>query len=78
MRSYSAGFSFLQFELFVNSRLWQKIETRNHIMIRADAVDTPEPLDEPHRIPVQIVNDDFVTILQIQAFGEYVGGYDGE
>lgn len=43
-------------------------------MIAPDAVDSPETLNQAHRIPMEIVVDDLVAILKIQAFRQNVRG----
>ena len=43
-------------------------------MLGTNAVDAPEALDQPHRVPVQVVVDDVVTVLQVEPLGEHVGG----
>ena len=42
---------------------WQKVEAVNHIVFAPDTVNAPEPLDEPHGIPVEVVVNNFVAIL---------------
>jgi hypothetical protein len=41
---------------------------------RADAVDTAEALDDAHRVPVDVVVDEPVAVLQVLAFADAVGG----
>ena len=41
----------------------QKVEAVNHIVFAPDTVNPPEPLDEPHGIPVEVVINNFVAIL---------------
>ena len=40
----------------------------------AHAVDTPEALDEPHRVPVDVVVQHGVAVLQVLPLGDAVGG----
>ena len=40
---------------------------------RADAVDAAEPLDDPHRVPVDVVVDDVVAVLEVLALADAVG-----
>ena len=46
-------------------------------MFGADAVDAAKTLDETHGVPVQVVVDDVVAVLQVEALGEDVGGDQG-
>ncbi len=41
--------------------------------VRTDAVDTAVTLDEPHRVPRQVVVDDVARLLEVHALGEHVG-----
>ena len=45
-----------------------------HVMRLADAVDPPDPLLDPHGIPWQVVVEDDVTELQVDAFSSSVCG----
>src|SRR5206468_4004303 len=40
---------------------------------RADPVNAAEPLDDPHRVPVDVVVDDEVAVLQVLALTDAVG-----
>ena len=42
-------------------------------VLGADAVDPPVPLDEPHRVPRQVVVDDVPGLLEVHALGQHVG-----
>ena len=44
------------------------------IVLGADAVDTAVALDDPHRVPRQVVVDHLPGLLEVHAFGEHVGG----
>ena len=41
--------------------------------LAADTVDAPEPLDDAHRVPMNIVVNQVVAILQSLSFGDTVG-----
>ncbi len=64
----------VQAQVLVQGRLREEVVGVDVIVLRANAVHTPEALDQPHRVPVQVIVDDLVTVLQIQALGEHVGG----
>jgi len=63
-----------QAEILVQLRFRQKIEPENALVVRPDTVNAPETLNQPDRVPMQIVVDDVVAILKIQAFGKHIGG----
>src|SRR5438093_9147127 len=63
----------LQSEVPVETRFRQEIETVNDIVIAANAINAAEALNELNRIPVEIVIDDVVAVLKVQAFRQYVG-----
>src|SRR5215210_4420805 len=64
----------LQAQIALNARLWQEVEPINHIVVASDPIYASEPLNQPHRIPMKVIVDDLVAILQVQTFGEYVSG----
>jgi hypothetical protein len=43
----------------------QEVERIDDIIVRADAIDPPQALDEPHRVPVKVVIDDLITVLKV-------------
>ena len=43
----------------------------------ADTVDATESLDQSKRVPMQVVVDNRVTILHVQAFGKHIRRDDG-
>jgi hypothetical protein len=57
-------------------RLGQEVVAVNLLVAGADAVYATEALNEPHRVPMQVVVDDLVAVLQIQTLGENVGRYE--
>lgn len=40
----------------------------------ADPVDPSEPLNDAHRVPVDVIVDAVVAVLEVLAFGDAVGG----
>ncbi|OQB38293.1 MAG: hypothetical protein BWY09_01386 [Candidatus Hydrogenedentes bacterium ADurb.Bin179] len=63
-----------QAQVLVQLTLGQKIKAPDFVIFRADTVDTAEALDQPHRVPVQIIIDDHIAILQVQPFRHDIGG----
>ena len=66
----------LLFEDFLHPQFHAVLEDqveRLHRELLADAVHTPDPLLDPHRIPRQIVVDDDVGELQVQTFATGIG-----
>jgi hypothetical protein len=57
-----------------SSMLGQKLTSWMLAVGRADAVDAAEALDDAHRVPVDVVVDEPVAVLQVLAFGDAVGG----
>ena len=54
---------------------WPEVNTTDHLVRRTDTVDTTETLDETNRIPMDIEVNLSISILQILAFRQAVGGY---
>ncbi len=73
-RHLHAGFhpSF-QVNVFVKSHVRPVVHKLNHLVARADAVDTPETLNDAHGIPMDVVIDETVTILQVLSLADAVG-----
>ena len=57
-----------------SSMLGQKLTSWMRVVGRADAVDAAEALDDAHRVPVDVVVDQPVAVLEVLAFGDAVGG----
>jgi hypothetical protein len=56
----------------LGSLFGQEIEREYRVVMRAYAVNSTKPLDEPYRIPVQVIVNDLGAILKIQAFGQNI------
>ena len=52
-------------EILVEAGFRQEIETMHDIVVAADAINAPEPLNQPDRIPVEVVIDDIVAVLKV-------------
>ena len=44
------------------------------LIFTADTVNSPEPLNDADRVPVDVIVDEIVAVLQVLAFGNTVGG----
>ena len=42
------------------------------VVLAADTVNSPETLNDAHRIPVNVVVNEVVTVLQVLTFGDTV------
>ena len=51
-----------------------EIDELDGVVAGADAVDAAETLDDAHRIPVDVVVDQVVAVLEVLAFADAVGG----
>ena len=58
--------------LFV--RRGPEVDELDGVVGATDAVDTTKALDDAHRVPVDVVVDEIVAVLQVLAFGNAVGG----
>ena len=65
-----AGF---QVDIIVQRHVRPEIHQLNIGVSAADTVDAPEPLDDAHRVPMNVVVNQVVAILQILTFGDTVG-----
>ena len=69
-----AGFDFrFQVDILVQSNIGPEIDKLNHLVFAADTVNTTEALNNADRIPMNIVIDKIVTILEVLTFGDTVG-----
>ena len=57
-----------------SSMLGQKLTSWMRSFVRADAVDAAEALDDADRVPVDVVVDEVVAVLQVLAFGDAIRG----
>src|SRR3546814_4907753 len=64
-----AGF---EVEIFVQLHVRPEIDELDAGVGRADTVDTPETLDDAHRIPVDVVIHEEIAVLKVLAFGNAV------
>src|SRR6185312_13423719 len=63
-----------QVDVFVEVGRGPEVDELDGRVGAADAVDAAETLDDAHRVPVDVVVDEVVAVLQVLAFGNAVGG----
>ena len=74
IHNFHAGFHFcLEVDVFVQGHIRPKVDKLNVRIFAADAVDAAKTLDDADGIPVDIVVDEVVAVLQVLAFGDAVG-----
>ena len=71
MRAADALF---EVDVFLQLHVGPEVDELDALVGRADAVDAAETLDDPHGIPMDVVVDDGVAVLEILAFADAVGG----
>src|SRR6185312_4850121 len=60
----------------VDARFGKEVKAIHYVMFAADTVNAAKSLNQPHWVPMQVVVNDLVTVLKVQAFGEHVGRDD--
>ena len=64
---------FLKADVFVEGDVGPVVDELDGGVRRADAVDAAEPLDDSDRVPVDVVVDEVVAVLEVLAFGDAIG-----
>ena len=64
-----------QVDVIIEREVGPEVDQLDHLVAASDAVDPPETLDDAHRVPVDVVVDQVVTVLQVLSLGNTVGGY---
>ena len=67
-----AGF---EIEILVQLHIRPEIHELNLGVLRTDPVDATEALDDPHRVPMDVIVDEKIAILKVLAFGDAIGRY---
>ena len=62
-------------DIFVKVHIGPIVDKLYHFVARANTVDTPKTLNNAHWIPMYIVINQVITILQVLTFGDTIGGY---
>ena len=71
---HAAADPLLQVDVLLQLHVGPEVDELDALVGRADAVDAAEALDDAHRVPVDVVVDQPVAVLQVLAFGDAVGG----
>ena len=63
----------LEVDVFVKRNVGPVVDQLDAAIGRADTIHPAKALDDAHRVPVDVVVDDVVAVLQVLAFGDAVG-----
>ena len=63
----------LEVDVLVERDVGPEVDELDLRVGRADAVDAAEALDDPHRVPVDVVVDEVVAVLEVLALADAVG-----
>ena len=69
---HARRYALIEIDVFVQRNIRPKIHELNALIFTADTVDSPEPLHDTDGIPMNIVIDADVAILQVLPFGNAV------
>src|SRR5690606_11299085 len=62
----------LQVDVLVQGNVRPVVDQLDLAVGRSDAVDAAEPLDDAYRVPVDVVVDEIVAVLEVLALGDAV------
>ena len=71
---HAAAHALLEVDVLLQLHVGPEVDELDALVGRADAVDAAEALDDAHRVPVDVVVDEPVAVLEVLAFGDAVGG----
>ena len=71
---HTALYTTFQFDILVQFHIRPVVNQLNNIVSAADTIYTAETLDDADRIPMDIIVDQEITILQVLTLGNAVGG----
>ena len=71
---HAAADALFEVDVFLQLHVGPEVDELDALVGRADAVDAAEALDDAHRVPVDVVVDDGVAVLEVLAFADAVGG----
>ena len=71
---HAAAHPLLQVDVLLQLHVGPEVDELDALVRRADAVDAAEALDDAHRVPVDVVVDEPVAVLEVLALGDAVGG----
>ena len=64
----------LKIDILVQIHVRPEIYKLDHFVVAADTINSPEPLDDADRVPMDVVVDQIIAVLQVLALGNTVGG----
>ena len=73
-QDHAAGDAGLQVDVLVQLHVGPEVDQLDDAVARAESVDAAEALDDAHRVPVDVVVDQVVAVLEVLALGDAVGG----
>ena len=71
---HAAADPLFEVDVLLQLHVRPEVDELDALVGRADTVDAAEPLDDAHRVPVDVVVDDRVAVLEVLAFADAVGG----
>ena len=71
---HAAAHPLLEVDVLLQLHVGPEVDELDALVGRADAVDAAEALDDAHRVPVDVVVDEPVAVLEVLALGDAVGG----
>ena len=71
---HAAADPLLEVDVLLQLHVGPEVDELDALVGRADAVDAAEALDDAHRVPVDVVVDEPVAVLEVLALGDAVGG----
>ena len=71
---HAAADALFEVDVLLQLHVGPEVDELDALVGRADAVDAAEALDDAHRVPVDVVVDEPVAVLEVLAFGDAVGG----
>ena len=71
---HASADALFQVDVFLQLHVGPEVNELDALVERADAVDAAKTLDDTHRIPMDVVVDDGVAVLEVLALADAVGG----
>ena len=71
---HAAADALFEVDVLLQLHVGPEVDELDALVVRADTVDAAKPLDDAHRVPVDVVVDDGVAVLEVLAFADAVGG----
>ena len=62
-----------QIDILIQSNIGPEIDKLNHLVFAADTVNTAKTLNNANRVPMNIVVDKIIAVLEVLTFGDTVG-----